>query len=150
MNQSDIHLLDLPNEMLIGILKKLNNIDVLYSLSGINHYRLYRLAIDNIFTNTLNFVTATSIDNYNSINDSMIDRFCVDILPQIGDNVKCLILEPRSMERILLATHYPNLTKLKLFNFGQDILLRYFTGNHSLCSSCNEDRIYVLFFSSSN
>jgi hypothetical protein len=130
MNQSDIHLLDLPNEMLIGILRKLNNIDVLYSLSGINNCRLYRLAIANIFTNTLNFVTATSNDNYNSISDPILDRFCVDILPQIGDNIKCLILEPLSMERILLATHYPNLTKLKIFNFGQDILLRYFTGNH--------------------
>jgi hypothetical protein len=31
------------------------------------------------------------------------------------------------MERILLAADYPNLTKLKLFNFEQKVALNYFT-----------------------
>jgi hypothetical protein len=128
MNQSDIHFLDLPNEILITILRKLNNIDVLHSLLGITNYRLHTLAKSNVFTNALNFVTTSSADDCCSISEAMLNRFCIDILPQIGHNVKCFILEPLSMERILLATHYPNLTKLKLFNFRQDILLRYFTG----------------------
>ncbi len=137
MNQSDIHLLDLPNEMLIAILRKLNNIDVLHSLIGITNYRLHSLAKANVFTDTLNFVTKSSTGICCSINESVFNRFCIDILPRISHNVKCLILEPLSMERILLATCYSNLTKLKLFNFGQEIILRYFTSKHSICSSIN-------------
>jgi len=61
MNQSDIHLLDLPDEILIIILKKLDNIDVLYSLFGVNNERLDRLVDDNVFTNILNFARTSSI-----------------------------------------------------------------------------------------
>jgi hypothetical protein len=35
MNRTDIHLLDLPVEILLRILKRLNNMDVLYSLIGV-------------------------------------------------------------------------------------------------------------------
>jgi len=127
MSRSNIHLLDLPNEVLFIILRKLNNIDVLYSLLDINNGRLDIVAQDKIFTNILNFV---DIDNI-----SLIDRFCIDILPRIHHNVKYIILEPVFMERILLATVYPNLTELKLFNFEQQIALKYFTGKHLTCTS---------------
>jgi len=137
MNQSDIHFLHLPNEMLIAILRKLSNIDVLHSLIGITNYRLYTLAKADVFTNTLNFVTTSSTGVCCSINESVLNQFCTDILPRISHNVKYLILEPLSMERILLATYYSNLTKLKLFNFGQEIILRYFTGKNSIYSSMN-------------
>ncbi|CAF4814302.1 unnamed protein product, partial [Rotaria socialis] len=40
MNRSNVHLLDLPNEILLTILRKLNNMDVLYSLLDINNGRL--------------------------------------------------------------------------------------------------------------
>ena len=127
MNRSNVHLLDLPTEILFIILKKLNNIDVLYSLLDINNGRLDILAQDKIFTNILNFV---DIDNI-----SLIDRFCIDILPRIHHNVKYIILELVFMERILLATVYPNLTELKLFNFEQQIALKYFTGKYLICIS---------------
>ena len=122
MNRSNVHLLDLPDEILLIILKKLNNIDVLYSLLDINNGRLNILAQENTFTNILKFV---SIDNI-----SLIDRFCIDILPRIHHNVKCFIFEPVFMERILLATDYPNLTELKIFHFQQKIALNYFTSKH--------------------
>ncbi|CAF5105961.1 unnamed protein product [Rotaria magnacalcarata] len=127
MNQSNVHLLGLPNEVLLIILRKLNNIDVLYSLLDINNRRFDILAQDKIFTDVLNFV---DIDNM-----SLIDRFCIDILPRIHDNIKSIILEPVLMERILLATVYPNLTELKLFNFKQQIVSKYFTGKHLICTS---------------
>ncbi|CAF4151053.1 unnamed protein product [Rotaria sordida] len=66
-------------------------------------------------------------DDICSIDDRILDRFCIDILPKIHNNVKHLILESMSMEYILLAGNYPNLTSLKLFNFGQHIALNYFT-----------------------
>ena len=129
MNQHNVHLLDLPNEILFIILKKLDNIDVLYSLLGINNQRLDIIAQEQIFTNILNFVSISqSTDEISSISDSILDRFCIDILPRIHKNVKSLILESVSMECILLAANYPNLTELKLFNFNKAIVSRYFTG----------------------
>ncbi|CAF4472634.1 unnamed protein product [Rotaria sp. Silwood2] len=121
MNQSDIHLLDLPNEILIIILKKLDNTDVLYSLCGINNERLDILVKDDVFTNTLNFIRTLSID------DVKLDRFYTYILPRSHHNIRKLILDTISMERILLAGDFPNLTFLELFNFGEEIIFRYFT-----------------------
>lgn len=138
MNQSDVHLLDLPNEMLISILRKLNNIDVLHSLLGINNYRLHALTESDVFTNILDFVTKSSTDDCYPISESILNRFCIDILPQISHKIKYLILEPLSMECILLATHYPNLTKLKLFNFRQETTLHYFTGKSLTYFSTNK------------
>ncbi len=119
MNRSGVHLLDLPNEILLIILKKLNNVDVLYSLWNINNQRLNILVQEKNFSDILNFV---SIDNICSV-----DRFRHDILPGIHNNVKYLILKPVLMKRILLATDYPNLTKLKILNFQQEIVSQYFT-----------------------
>ena len=124
MNRSDINFLDLPNEMLLIILKKLDNIDVLYSLFGINNKRLDILVHDGVFTNNFNFVTTSSIT------DEKFDRFCTSILPRTHHCVKKLILETTSMERILLAGDYPNLTLLELFDFGAETVFRYFTSKH--------------------
>ncbi|CAF2482662.1 unnamed protein product [Rotaria sp. Silwood2] len=130
MNRSAVHLLDLPNEILFNSLKKLDNVDVLYSLFGINNDRLDSIAQEETFSTILNFV---SIVHNIIINDSILDRFCNNVLPQIYYNVKCLIVESASMERILLATHYPNWTQLKIFNFQRDSCsLRYFTDDSSL------------------
>ncbi len=128
MNRSDTHLLDLPNEILLTILNKLDSMNVLYSLIGIGIERLELLAQEETFTNTLNFIS-TDTDNICSINDSILDRFCIHILPQIQYNIKCLVFESMIMKRILLAADYPNLTQLKIFKFNEDFVSRYFTGN---------------------
>jgi hypothetical protein len=136
MNQSEVHLLDLPNEILLIILKKLDNINVLYSLMGVFNERFDILLQNNVPTNTLNLVSVSSTDDdISSLDVPILDRFCINILPRIGHNVKQLILESMSMRRILLACNYPNLTYLKLFNFGQAIVLSYFTGKYLIYSS---------------
>jgi hypothetical protein len=117
MDRSNIHLLDLPDEILLIILKKLDNIDVLYSLLNIENNRLDILAQDKLFTNTLNLVLSDEI---------IFERFCRHILPRIHGNIKYLILESSAIKRILLAGSYPNLTNLKFFKFGQDIALQFF------------------------
>ena len=122
MNRSNVHLLDLSDEILLIILNKLSNIDVLYSLLDINTGRLNILAQENTFTNILKFV---SIDDI-----SLIYRFCSHILPRIHHNVKCFIFDPVLMEPILLATDYPNLTELNIFHFQQETALNYFTSKH--------------------
>ncbi|CAF3358699.1 unnamed protein product [Rotaria sp. Silwood2] len=127
MNQHKVHLLDLPNEILFFILRKLCNIDVLYSLRDINNQRLEIIAQQQIFTNILNFVCISqSTDEISSISASILDRFCSSILPRIHINVKSLILESVSIERILRVANYPNLTKIKIFNFNKAIVSRYF------------------------
>ena len=127
INNSKMCLLDLPNEILMKIFKNLSNMDILYSLTGIDVERLDLLVQSEIFTNTLNFVSNDS-DTICSINDSILDRFCLNILPRIQYNVRYLIVEIGSMERILLAGEYPNLIKLKIFNLNEEILSQYLTG----------------------
>jgi hypothetical protein len=128
MNQYNINFFDLPTEILLIILKKLDNMDVLYSFVDVSNQRLSAIIQENTFTNTLNFVLPTLTDDILSFSDPILDRFCINILPRIHYNVKSLILNSLSMERILLAADYPNLSELKIFNFNLKIALRYFTG----------------------
>jgi hypothetical protein len=135
MNQHNVHLLDLPNEILFLILKKLDNINVLYSLLGINNQRLDIIAQEPIFSNILNFVSNSQLtDEISSITDSALDRFCHDILPRIHNNIKSMVLESVSMKYILSAGIYPNLTELKIFNFNEAIVSRYFIGKIFICT----------------
>jgi hypothetical protein len=127
MNQVNVEFVDLPNEILIIILKKLDNVDVLYSLYGINK-RLNSITEDNAFTNTLKLVSTSSTHNVCSIPNRMLNRFYISILPKIDHNIKTLVLESSSMEKILLAANYPNLSEIKIFNFNKNLVSRYFTG----------------------
>ncbi|CAF2118816.1 unnamed protein product [Rotaria magnacalcarata] len=129
MSQRIAHLLDLPIEILFLILKKLDNIDVLYSLFGINNQRLDIVAQQQIFSNILSFVAISqSTDDICSISDSILNRFRIDILPRIQQNVKSLSVESASIECILGSGIYPSLTELEIFNFNREIVPRYFTG----------------------
>jgi hypothetical protein len=134
MNQHNVHLLDLPNEILFLILRKLDNVDVLYSFWNINNQRLKIIAQKQMFTNILNFVSISqSTDEICSISGSLLDQFCSSILPRIHENVKSLVVEPVYMECILRAGNYPNLTELKLYNFNKGIASTYFMGKILIC-----------------
>jgi len=133
-------LLDLPNEILLLILKKLNNIDVLYSMFGVNDQQLDILLSANTFTNTLNFVLTTTNDDITSLPDGIVNRLCKNVLPKIDQTIKYLILDSLSMKIILQAANYPNLTQLKLFNFNDKIVEEYFKGKYS-------SRIFVFHIS---
>ena len=122
MSCIDIRLNDLPAEILLKIFKNLNNMDVLYSLIGVEGLDL--LVKDDIFTNTLNFVFP---DN-DKIEESMLNRFCNSILPQIESSVKCLVLKTTAMDRILRAGIYSNLTQLKILRFHASIFSHFCTG----------------------
>ena len=50
MNQSNVRFLDLPNEVLFIILKKLDNTDVRYSLLGVDNQRLGMIVKEKKFT----------------------------------------------------------------------------------------------------
>ncbi|CAF1661111.1 unnamed protein product, partial [Adineta ricciae] len=128
MNRSNIKLPDLPTEILFIILKRLDNMDVLYSLFDVDTHRLNTVVQHKVFTTALNFVLLTSTDDILPVTDLILDRFCMSILPKIDHNITSLIIESQSMERILRAADYPNLTKLKIYNFLDKIAACYFTG----------------------
>ncbi|CAF1416689.1 unnamed protein product, partial [Rotaria sordida] len=127
MNQCNINLLDLPTEILITIFKKLDNIDILYSLFDVNNQRLDKIIKENICIHTLNFVSTTLTDDTLSISDRILDRFCMNILPRIHYNIKSIVLNSLSIERILRVAGYPNLSELKIFNFNGKIVSHYLT-----------------------
>ena len=127
MHQSIVTLLDLPNELLLLIFKHLTNIDVLYSLLEVDHQQLNIIILDKAFTQSLNFVNTVNGDLW-PINNSILGPFSTNILPKIGFRITSLTLHSKSMEAVLLADDYPNLTKLKLLCVTQNIASRYLTG----------------------
>lgn len=112
MNFSLVQLIDLPDEILILIFKNLKNVDVLYSLMDVNT-RLNEIIYDPIFTSEITLMK--SFDQASVQHDLLLDRFCSQIIPKIHHNIKYLQLESTSMERILLAVDYPNLSQLDIF-----------------------------------
>ena len=128
MNSSIVGMMDLPDEIIIRIWNNLNNVDVLYSLVGVNK-RLNRLVRDPLYTRSIQLTQIDSQTNkYCSLPDSIIDRYCSHILPHIHQCIECLVLEPFSMERILHSGHYPRLRKLILTKIGADFVIRHLNG----------------------
>ncbi len=127
MEYSCIELNDLSDEILMIIFQKLNNIDVLYSLQGVNQ-RLNKIIRDPIFTSRLTFITWLS---HNFIDllccDMVLNRF-LQILPEIHDKIRWLDLESSSMKHILRAANYPNLDSLGLYNIDEESVQCLFTG----------------------
>ncbi|CAF4196491.1 unnamed protein product [Rotaria sp. Silwood2] len=105
MNQSDIDLLNLPNEILLVILKKLDNIDVLYSLFGINNKQLDILVEDGVFTNILNFSILLAGD-YPNLTSLELFNF--------GQEIVCRYLTDNSAFRYIFFKY--QITELILHN----------------------------------
>ena len=118
---------DLPDEILVIIFKKLNNIILLYSLMGINK-RLDKILHDSIFTSNLTLLTYLSYDSIYSLCNPMLDRFCLEILPKINNKIQWFNLEASSMKRILLSTNYPNLSGIALYNIPIERAAQLFSG----------------------
>jgi hypothetical protein len=126
-----VQLNDLPDEILLIIFKKLNNISLLYSLLGINK-RLDKILHDNIFTNTLTLFEYFSFDYISSLPNPIMDRFCSAILPSIEYKIKWFNLDASSMERILLSGNYSNLSGLGIYNITEENALYLFRGKYNV------------------
>ncbi|CAF1085195.1 unnamed protein product [Rotaria magnacalcarata] len=98
MEYSCVQLYDLPDEILIIILKKIG-----YYGNGF----VYPLP------------------------NSMLDRLCLHILPEIHQKIQWFDLESRSMKRILLTTPYPNLYGISLYNIQTETAIGLFTDETS-------------------
>jgi hypothetical protein len=139
----------LPDEILLIILKELFNVEVLYSLIDVNH-RLNKIVHDSIFTSHLSLMKYFSNDSISPLSDSMLNHFCLKILPEIHHKIKWLNLESSSMERILLTTNYPNLYGLGLYNISIENALPLFIGKDiSILSLINQEELFRrIFFNS--
>ncbi|CAF1329991.1 unnamed protein product [Rotaria sordida] len=127
MNGSCVQLNDLPDELLMFIFKQMNNVEVLYSLFGVNE-RLNSILQDPIFTNRLNFLKWSSKKFLNIFSpDIIFDRFCLQILPAIHEKIQWLDIESSSMKQILCAANYSNLYGLGLFNIEEETIKNLFT-----------------------
>jgi hypothetical protein len=86
MNRSIIGIMDLPEEMICTIWNNLNNVGILYSFIGVNK-RFDQLLEDSIYIRSIQL---TETNEYCSLPGAIIDRFYLDILPQIDQFIECL------------------------------------------------------------
>ena len=116
-----MNLLDLPDELLLCILNKIDVVDALLSLFNL-HQRLDRLLSDPFYVRELDF-TPRSLEN------AIIDQDSSDVLAHISGIVTKLILPPNAIERILGAVHYPRLSSLSLIDVPERTLLAQLQGS---------------------
>ena len=120
-------MMNLPDEIMLAICSKMDTIDVLYSFIDVNE-RLNRLARDRIFTQSIELIEKDDDGKTRSLPDIVLDRFCLQILPEIHTLVESLAVESRVVERSLSVGHYPRLTNLTLLNIDENFASRHFTG----------------------
>ncbi len=113
-----VELLDLPDEILLMILKNLHSVQIMYSLEGVNK-RLDAMAVS-ISNSKIIHLAKCLYDDVSSIYDLILDRIC--------DNIEVVSLDASIMERVLLAYKYPNLFSLLITDFCPETALQYLTG----------------------
>ena len=102
LHKNHRNLFDLPNEILLIIIKKLNIDDVIYSLANVNE-RFTQLVFDPLYIQDFDITMMTMNSFYDrtfSIHEQVLSRICETILPKIHDQVKQLAIEQDSIERI--------------------------------------------------
>ncbi|CAF4970892.1 unnamed protein product [Rotaria sp. Silwood1] len=133
-----IELNDLPDEILLIIFKKLDNLKVLYSFQGVNE-RLNKIIHDPVFTSRLSFLNWSLnkfINKFSS--DIILGRFCLQILPEIHMKIKWLDLDSSSMKNILRAANYPHLHVLGLYNIEEETAKCLFNDERLSCIFKNQ------------
>ncbi|CAF2992592.1 unnamed protein product [Rotaria socialis] len=102
MNRSIVNIMNLPDEIILIIWNKLNKTDALYSFLNVNR-RFDNLIRDKIYTRSIELIKPNCQEEQNcSLSDQILDRFCLDILPQIHYMSEQLIVESFLMERVFL------------------------------------------------
>lgn len=121
-----MNIIDFSDDILLIILKKLKNVDVLYSLIG-TEPTLDRLAQDFLFTRSVNLASISSNKDNCSISYSILNRFYTEIIPRIQHNIQCLTLDSLSMDNALRIGKYLSLERLVLVNLKYDEAFQLFS-----------------------
>lgn len=125
-----MNILDLPNEILLIIFKKLDMVDVLYSLVNVNQ-RFDQLIFDPAYIHRLDLTSMKIRSYFDRIyytNNRILDEICTNILPRISHQVNELVVEQYSMERIIHTVSYPQLYSLILIDFKEERLRKNLLG----------------------
>lgn len=131
MHQLRVHLDELPEEILLIILKNLNNISVVFCLANVNK-RFNKIAYDRNFTSHWTLFEYSTNDCIRPLPDRILDRFCSEVLPRIHHTIQWLNLESTSVERIFRLTNYSSLYGLGLYDINVEKVLSLITGE--LCN----------------
>ncbi|UJR17896.1 hypothetical protein I4U23_004795 [Adineta vaga] len=129
-----MNILDLPNELLIIIFKKLNTTDALYSLVDVNE-RLSDIVLDSLHIRRLDaarMLRGSHFDPNIPMNQEMLSKICEKILSQLHLQLNELVVEQYSFKTILLSNIYPKLFSLSFANFQEKILLQYLREDSNL------------------
>ncbi|CAF3336829.1 unnamed protein product [Rotaria socialis] len=130
LNNNDFNILDLPDEILLAILNKLNTTDVFHSLVDVNQ-QFDRLTLDYLHVRNIDMTDTMTInslyDQTSSIDTKILSKICEKVLPRIHHQVYKLTIEQYSMQHIILAANYPQLYSLSLTNFQEEILYQSLT-----------------------
>jgi hypothetical protein len=126
--------MDLPDEMLLMIVNRLNNIDILYSLVDVNQ-RFNRLTFNSLYFHDLDFTTVSMFDPKSHEYSVLINRICKNLLSRIHHQVNTLTLDHISMEHVLHTFNFPQLHSLSLVLRRSETFVQYLTGMiYKFCS----------------
>ncbi|UJR24152.1 hypothetical protein I4U23_027118 [Adineta vaga] len=133
---------DLPDEVLLLILKELNSFEVFYSFHDINQ-RFNRILSDPIFTNYLNFVKWSCHKMITKFSSNLIHEFSSQILSKICTRIEWFNVESSFIRHILSTNKYSNLYGLGLYNIDEEIINFLFT-DKNLSSDIFQNQITSL------
>jgi hypothetical protein len=115
-------MLNLPDELLLMILNKLNTISLICLFNihpHLNELILMELCQLNLFM--------TSTNGINPIEDNIIVKFFMEILPQIHQRIQYVNIQSTLLEKIFLIHDYPNLKGMEFFNVTEQIAVYLFS-----------------------
>jgi hypothetical protein len=130
ISKKEKNLLDLPNEIILIIMKKLDMVDVLYSLVNVTQ-RFDHLVFNPTYIRTLDITCLRRElfpDRIYSTDSHVLERICQNIIPRINHQVNELITDQHSIERVLHTADYPQLHSLSLIDIDENFLLNLFQG----------------------
>ncbi|CAF4061155.1 unnamed protein product [Rotaria sordida] len=115
LSEDNVQLLDLPDELILNIMNKVKpHVLLLSSIITIGNNRLEQLALDKCHSIDLTF------DYVQSPYETLIQRFYLDIMPHIVNNIQSLTLTIRHIPHIITFAEknsngtLPDLTHLKI------------------------------------
>ncbi|CAF3995533.1 unnamed protein product [Rotaria sordida] len=117
---SVVKLLDLPDELILAIMKKVNpQVLLLCSMIDIGNKRLEQLAFDRCYSIDLTF------DYVQPIEESLMERFYSHVMPRIGHHIQSLTINIYHISSIKTFVEnnfhgtLPNLTHLKILLYAK-------------------------------
>ena len=129
-----LNLIDLPKEIFLIVMEKLDMVDVLYSLVDVTQ-RWNDLILNSLYVSLVDLtcVRVTSSDDWIYSTDGyIVEKLCQDVMPRINDQVKELRVDHHSLGRVLHASSYPQLESLALIDIDDRFLFKFMQGKSFL------------------